>query len=381
MASTLQRIPSESSSTFLDLSQPLVQKERILIICRVENDGEIKENKPIYIPRLHWQKDLKLSVLGPNDVKVLHNSIQQGVNMIAVSCVESKDDLTYVKKILGSKGQQIKVLAKLQSQRALENFDQILEASDGIIIARGYLGLSLDLEDVVYVQKYIIKKCNTHGKPVLISTQILESMVTKLIPSRSEVVDISNAVYDGVDSLILSPETASGVFYEQATDTMSQICLEAERHINYLKRYHDQQRLLRMHLYQATLDKSADLSLQWSTEDTISSCAVKASFDVKASLIIVFTYSGITARKVAKHKPKCPVMAVTPNEWAAKSMLLHRGVYSMVVGSLIGSDTLITKVLEHCGKSGFIVQGDYVVITSGLSGTVGSTNLLKIIKV
>lgn len=159
--------------------------------------------------------------------------------MIAVSCVESKDDLTYVKKILGSKGQQIKVLAKLQSQRALENFDQILEASDGIIIARGYLGLSLDLEDVVYVQKYIIKKCNTHGKPVLISTQILESMVTKLIPSRSEVVDISNAVYDGVDSLILSPETASGVFYEQATDTMSQICLEAERHINYLKRYHD----------------------------------------------------------------------------------------------------------------------------------------------
>ncbi len=144
--------------------------------------------------------------------------------MIAVSCVESKDDIIYVKKILGSKGQHIKVLAKLQSQRALENFDQILETADGIIIARGYLGLSLDLEDVVYVQKYIIKKCNTVGKPVLISTQILESMVTKLIPSRSEVVDISNAVYDGVDSLILSPETASGIFYEQATETMSHIC-------------------------------------------------------------------------------------------------------------------------------------------------------------
>ena len=107
------------------------------------------------------------------------------------------------------------------------------------------------MEDVVYVQKYIIKKCNTVGMPVLLSTQILESMVTQLIPSRSEVVDISNAVYDGIDALILSPETASGVFYEQATDTMSQICLEAEKHINYLKRYHDQQRLLRMHLYNA----------------------------------------------------------------------------------------------------------------------------------
>ena len=107
------------------------------------------------------------------------------------------------------------------------------------MIARGYLGLSLDLVDVVYVQKYLIKKCNTVGKPVLLSTQILESMVTKLIPKRSEVVDISNAVYDGIDSLILSPETASGIFYEQATETMSHICLEAEKHVNYLKRYHE----------------------------------------------------------------------------------------------------------------------------------------------
>lgn len=108
---------------------------------------------------------------------------------------------------------------------------------------------------------------------------------------------------------------------------------------------------------------------------------MKASFDVKASLIIVFTYSGLTARKVAKHKPKCPVMAVTPNEWAAKAMLIHRGVYSMVVGSLIGSDTLVKKVLEHCQERLFIKTGDTVIITSGLSGTVGSTNLLKIMKI
>jgi pyruvate kinase len=158
------------SKTILDFSQPLLRKEEVMVVCRVENDGVIKENKPIYIPRLDWQKDLKLSVLGHNDVRVLHNSIQKGVDMIAVSCVESKDDLIYVKKILGSKGQHIKVLAKLQSLRALENFDSILETADGIIIARGYLGLSLDLEDVVYVQKYIIKQCNTVGKPVLIST-------------------------------------------------------------------------------------------------------------------------------------------------------------------------------------------------------------------
>ncbi len=119
----------------------------------------------------------------------------------------------------------------------------------------------------------------------------------------------------------------------------------------------------------------------WSTEDSISSCAVKASFDVKASLIIVFTHSGLTARKVAKHKPKCPIISVTPNDWAAKSLLINRGVHSLVVGSLIGQDTLTSKVMEQAKQKGFLKAGDYVVITSGLSGTVGSTNLLKIVKV
>ena len=181
----------------------------------------------------------------------------------------------------------------------------------------------------------------------MLSTQIMESMVSKLIPSRAEVVDISNAVYDGIDALILSPETAIGQFYEQSTDRMEHICFEAEKHINYIKRYQDQQHLLKMHLHQAKEAHPEKMSHElWSTQETISSCAVKASFDVKASLIIVFTHSGLTARTVAKHKPKCPVYAVTPNEWASKCVLIHRGVHSMVVGSLIGSDTLINKVLE-----------------------------------
>ena len=137
-----------------------------------------------------------------------------------------------------------------------------------------------------------------------------------------------------------------------------------------------------MHHFQSKEANPTKLAHElWSAEDTISSCAVKASFDVKAALIIVFTHSGITARKVAKHKPKCPVMAVTPNDWAAKGMLLHRGVYSMLVGSLIGSDRLVGKVVEECMHKKFVKKGDYIIVTSGLSGTVGSTNLLKIIKV
>lgn len=168
---------------------------------------------------------------------------------------------------------------------------------------------------------------------------------------------------------------------------MADICFEAEKHINYLKRYQDQELLIKsFYSNNSTRDVEEPqyqlLSSQlWSTEETISSCAVKASFDVRASLIIVFTHSGITARKVAKHKPKCTVLAVTPNEWAAKAVLLHRGLEAMMVGSLVGSDTLINKVLEEAIDRKMIKKGDFVIVTSGLSGTVGSTNLLKIIKV
>lgn len=158
---------------------------------------------------------------------------------------------------------------------------------------------------------------------------------------------------------------------------MSEICFETEKHLNYVKRYQDHELLIQTEL---SLKKDQE-QLLWTPEEAIASCAVKASFDVKASLIIVFTHTGITARKIAKHKPKCPVLAVTPNEWAARGVLLHRGVHSMLVGSLVGSDTLINKVLETSLDRKYIKQGDFIVITSGLSGTVGSTNLLKIIKV
>lgn len=243
----------------------------------MEVDGEIKENKPLYFPGLDWYKDFKLSVIGPKDVKVLQLSMQLGIHNIVVSCVESKDDILYVRKVLGHKGQHIKLIAKLQNKAALENLDDIINVSDGIIIARAYLGLSLELEDVVYIQKYIMKKCNLVSKPVMLSTQIMESMVARILPTRAEVVDISNAVNDGVDSLILSPETAIGKHYELAIETMSHICFESEKHVNYMKRYQETQRLIRLYHKQ----QGNDFAL-FPAEETISSCAVKASFDIKA---------------------------------------------------------------------------------------------------
>jgi len=237
------------------------------------------------------------------------------------------------------------------------------------------------LQDVVYVQKYLIKKCNIVGKPVVLSTQIMESMVSRLRPTRAEVVDISGAVYDGIDAFILSPETAIGNFYEEATDALSHICFEAEMHIDFVKRYQEQERLVQLHAFTQFETEYTVSSKLWTTEETISSCAVKASFDVHSSLIIVFTHTGLTARKIVRHKPMCPVLAVTPNDWAAKTMLFHRGIRTMLVGSLIGQDTLLQKVIEEAHERGLIRNGEHVVVTSGLSGTVGSTNLLKIIKV
>ena len=182
-----------------------------------------------------------MSVVSIKDIKDIHSSIKQGVDFISVSYVENKGDIEEVKDLLSIKGRHIKVIAKIQNKKSLENFDEILEAADGIIIARGYLGLDLRLEDVAFVQKYLIDRCNMVGKPVILSTQIMESMVSRLRPTRAEVSDISNAVYEGIDCCLLSSETAVGPFFLEAIETMSKICYEAEINMKSEKNYHELQ--------------------------------------------------------------------------------------------------------------------------------------------
>jgi pyruvate kinase len=173
-----------------------VVKEQKIIVCKVEFDGELKPNKPLYFPEFDHLQEFDMSIVTTKDVKDIHSSMKIGVDFISVSYVQSKEDIMEVRELLSVKGRHIKIIAKIQNKKALANFDEIAEVSDGIIIARGYLGLDLKLEDVAYIQRYLITKCNFLGKPVILSTQIMESMVTRLRPTRAEVSDISNAVSD-----------------------------------------------------------------------------------------------------------------------------------------------------------------------------------------
>jgi len=171
-----------------------VPKDRWVIVCKVDFDGELRPNKPCYFPEFDHKREFDLSVVTEHDIHHISSGIKLGVDFMSVSYVETVEDIHEVKELLRVKGRHIKVLAKIQNKKALLNFDQILEASDGIVIARGYLGLDLNIEDVSFVQKYLIKKCNLAGKPVILSTQIMESMVSRLRPTRAEVSDLSNAV-------------------------------------------------------------------------------------------------------------------------------------------------------------------------------------------
>ena len=192
------------------------------------------------------------------------------------------------------------------------------------------------------MQRYITNRCNTVGKPVILQTQIMDSMKTRLRPTRSEVCDVAEGVSDGLDGMILSAETATGRFPNECTEAVSQICYETEQNLNFINIYQTQQGQLKMRLAELMeQDENLNLKALVTVEETLAHCAVRSSFDMKASLILAFTHSSHTAQILVKHKPRCPILVVTPNSWVANSTLLHRGTFSMIVGSLVSSSTLL----------------------------------------
>ena len=193
----------------------------------------------MYFPDLDYRQDILKNLLSEKDIYNIGLGIKNGIHIVTLSSVESAADVQAARQVVAQAGNsEIQLYSKIQSREGLAHFDEILTASDGIIIARGYLGMALeDIDDVVYVQTYIINKCNTVGKPVVLQTQIMDSMIHRLRPTRSEVCDIAHAVNEGVDAMILSAETAVGCFYKEATSTMAKICIETESNLDYVKRY------------------------------------------------------------------------------------------------------------------------------------------------
>jgi pyruvate kinase len=311
-----------------------------------------------------------LPVLGEKDVNDIRKfALVQGVDMIAASFVQSKEDVQRIRKELGARGRNIQIMSKIENQEGILNFNEILEECDAIMVARGDMGMEIPPEKVFLAQKMMIRKCNVRGKPVVTATEMLNSMIDNPRPTRAECTDVANAVLDGTDCVMLSGESANGKFPIEAVTMMSKICVEAESVVNYTDLY--------ANLRQATLDAYGDMS----TQEAIASSAVKTAIDMNAKMVVVLTETGTTARLVAKYRPQIPILVLTALADAARNSCgLLRGTEAQVMGSMIGTDSILTRACEIGKDRGWVKTGDSIVAVHGMQeARAGSTNILKVL--
>lgn len=359
---------AEGSEILVDdglISLTVIKVDGERVICRVKNDGLIGETKGINLPGAK----VDLPPITEKDKSDLKFGCIQQVDMVAASFIRKAADVHEIRAYLTQHGGgSIKIISKIENQEGLENFDEILEASDGIMCARGDLGVEIPIELVCVAQKMMISKCNVAGKPVVTATQMLESMIKNPRPTRAESTDVANAVFDGSDCVMLSGETAKGDYPVEAVQTMAGICREAEAALDYNTQFQNLRQSLR---------KRGGASVT----ETITSSSVKTAYDLEAAVILCLTESGTTARMVCKYRPKCPIVCVTSNEATARQLLIQRGAFPLVVGSMLGTESLIARCLVRATSAGLCKKGDMVVLVSGMrEGVSGSTNILRVMK-
>ena len=329
------------------------------IVCVVVDGGELGEQKGINIPGA----DISLPVLTERDISDLKWGVENNIDYVAVSFVRKPSDIIEIKEVLSRLGSPgTKVIAKIETKQAVDNFTHILEVSDGIMVARGDLGVELPTEDVPVIQKSIIKQCNDRGKPVITATQMLESMMSSPRPTRAEASDVANAVFDGSDALMLSGETAAGKYPVESVKMMVRIIEKAESEM--LKGY--------------KTPRVSGLTFN-SIPDAVSHATCTIADDLSAAAILTSTSSGATARMVAKYRPVSPIFAATPLSKTEHELALVWGVYPFVVSAVYSTDDAISVGVEALLERGWIGEGDLLVITAGVPiGTPGTTNLIKV---
>jgi pyruvate kinase len=320
------------------------------VMTEVMNDCKLGERKNCNLPGVK----VDLPVLQEKDTNDLVNfGIPRGVDFVAASFVQSADDVKLIRDTLGVRGRNIQIISKIENEEGLKNFDDICMASDGIMVARGDLGMEIPPEKVFLAQKIMISKCNLMGKPVVTATQMLESMTKLPRPTRAEASDVANAVLDGTDCVMLSGETAGGDFPLSAVTIMRRICEEAEQVIEYPSLY-----------LNTRLGVLAEFGQMTSVEAMCSS-AVKTTMDADCKLIIVLTESGVAARVVAKYRPGVPIIAVSASEQVTRQFNVVRGVHAMLTESFAGTDSVITKAINYAKGLGMVSPGDAVVCVHG----------------
>jgi len=312
-----------------------------------------------------------LPACSAKDADDLRFGVEQRVNFIAASFIRTPEDVKQIREVLGEAGKDIKIVSKIESTEGLHNFDSILVASDGIMVARGDLGVELPMEQIFIAQKMMVSKCNAAAKPVITATQMLESMIQNPRPTRAEATDVANAVLDGSDSVMLSGETASGDYPLEAVTYMSNICKQAET-VESMGDYPT--------MFEAF--RKATPALSFSTPEVVCSYAVRAAMDLKAALLITITETGASARLVCKYRPQVPVICVTNSQETANFLMLTRGAVPLLVESMKGSESLVLRAMEYGKTKGLCKAGSLVVVVHGVvEGSPGNSNSLKVLTV
>ncbi len=328
------------------------------IFCQVQNTGELSNHKGVNIPNVH----IGLPAITDKDYADILFGIEQGVDFIAASFIRSANDVLEIRKILEEHQASIHIISKIENQQGVDHLDEILTLSDGLMVARGDLGVEIPTEQVPLVQKQMIAKCNLAGKPVITATQMLDSMIRNPRPTRAEASDVANAIFDGSDAIMLSGETAAGKYPLESVKTMANIAVMTETALDY-----------------AHLLADKGQSAGHSTTAAIGYATCTTARNLEAAAIITATESGSTARMVSKFRPETPIVAVTHNEDTQRKLLLNWGVLPLLSQKASNTDELIEQCIQAALQHDYIHRGDLVVLTAGVPvGTPGTTNLLKV---
>lgn len=333
--------------------------EKTDIKCIVKNNGTVKDHKGINVPGVKTS----LPAVTDKDIQDIKFGIENGIDFIAASFIRKAEDILDIRKILEENGANgIQIIAKIENHEGVDNIDKIIQVADGIMVARGDLGVEIFTEDIPIIQKSIIKKCNEVGKPVITATQMLDSMIRNPRPTRAEVTDVANAIIDGTDAIMLSGETAAGKYPIEAVKVMHNIATRTEEYLDY-----------------GQILKIKSLGKEITTTNAISRATCNTAQDLGASAIVTATSSGYTARAVSKFRPKAPIIAATTSKDVMRKLSLIWGVYPVLSSNSDSTDEVIDLSIHSAMEKGYVNEGDLIVITAGIPvGVSGTTNLIKV---
>ncbi len=329
------------------------------IVMEALNGGTLKNHKGVNVPNVN----INLPALTEKDISDIKFGIENDVDFIAASFVRKASDVNDIRRILEENdGLNIDIISKIENQQGLDNIAEIIHVSDGIMVARGDLGVEVPTEEIPLIQKDLIRMCNKAGKPVITATQMLDSMIRNPRPTRAEVTDVANAIIDGSSAVMLSGETAAGKYPLESVRTMYNIAINTENSLDYKE-----------------MLKVRSIDNEITTTNAISKATVNTASDLGAKAIITATSSGYTSKAISKFRPRAPIIAATTKKSVVRKMALEWGVYPVLAPESKSTDEVIELSIKSSLDAGFVDEGDLVVITAGIPvGLAGTTNMIKV---